>query len=29
MRERTESLGGEFKLSSRPGSGTSVEILLP
>jgi signal transduction histidine kinase len=29
MRERTESLGGEFKLSSEPGRGTTVEILLP
>src|ERR687895_309436 len=29
MRERTEELGGEFKLSSEPGRGTSVEILLP
>jgi signal transduction histidine kinase len=29
MRERTESLGGEFRLSSRPGRGTSVEVLLP
>ncbi len=29
MREATESLGGEFKLSSAPGHGTSVEILLP
>jgi signal transduction histidine kinase len=29
MRERTESLGGEFKLSSEPGQGTSVEIVLP
>jgi signal transduction histidine kinase len=29
MRERTESLGGEFKLSSAPGEGTSVEIVLP
>jgi signal transduction histidine kinase len=29
MRERTESLGGQFKLSSQPGRGTSVEILLP
>jgi signal transduction histidine kinase len=29
MRERTEALGGEFKLSSQPGRGTSVEILLP
>jgi signal transduction histidine kinase len=29
MRERTESLGGQFELSSQPGRGTSVEILLP
>jgi len=29
MRERTEGLGGEFKLSSEPGRGTTVEILLP
>jgi signal transduction histidine kinase len=29
MRERAESLGGEFRLSSEPGAGTSVEILLP
>jgi signal transduction histidine kinase len=29
MRERTESLGGQFRLSSQPGRGTSVEILLP
>jgi signal transduction histidine kinase len=29
MRERTESLGGKFKLSSEPGQGTSVEIVLP
>jgi signal transduction histidine kinase len=29
MRERTESLGGQFKLSSEPGRGTSVEVLLP
>jgi signal transduction histidine kinase len=28
-RERTEALGGEFKLTSEPGHGTSVEILLP
>ena len=26
---RAESLGGEFRLSSKPGAGTSVEILLP
>jgi len=29
IKERTESLGGEFKLTSEPGQGTSVEILLP
>jgi signal transduction histidine kinase len=29
VRERTEALGGEFKLSSEPGHGTAVEILLP
>jgi signal transduction histidine kinase len=29
MRESAESLGGEFKLSSAPGQGTSVEISLP
>ena len=29
IRERTESLGGEFKLSSTPGSGTTIEVLLP
>jgi signal transduction histidine kinase len=29
MRERAESLGGEFKVSSEPRRGTSVEILLP
>jgi signal transduction histidine kinase len=29
MRERTESLGGKFKLSSEPGEGTCVEIVLP
>jgi signal transduction histidine kinase len=28
-RERTHALGGEFKLTSEPGHGTSVEILLP
>jgi signal transduction histidine kinase len=29
MRERTETLGGTFKLSTRPGHGTSVEVVLP
>jgi signal transduction histidine kinase len=29
MREQTESLGGQFRLSSGPGRGTSVEIMLP
>jgi signal transduction histidine kinase len=29
MREATESLDGEFKPSSAPGHGTSVEVLLP
>ena len=29
MKERTESLGGEFRISSQPGRGTSVEVLLP
>jgi len=29
MRERTEALGGSFKLSTEPGRGTSIEILLP
>jgi signal transduction histidine kinase len=29
MRERVESLGGKFKLTSEPGRGTSVEIVLP
>jgi signal transduction histidine kinase len=29
MQERTETLGGKFSLSSSPGEGTSVEILIP
>ena len=29
MKERTESLGGEFRLKSEPGQGTSVEVFLP
>jgi signal transduction histidine kinase len=29
MKERTEALGGEFRLTSEPGHGTSVEVVLP
>jgi two-component sensor histidine kinase len=29
MRERTERLGGEFKLASHPGEGTQVEVMVP
>jgi signal transduction histidine kinase len=29
MRERTESLGGEFTIASKPGAGTTVEVALP
>jgi signal transduction histidine kinase len=29
MKERAESLGGEFRLSSERGRGTSVEVVLP
>lgn len=29
MRERTEALGGSFKLSTQPGRGTLVEVQLP
>jgi signal transduction histidine kinase len=29
MRERAESLGGEFNISSAPGSGTTIEVVLP
>ena len=29
MKERTESLGGQFKLHSEPGRGTSIEVVLP
>jgi signal transduction histidine kinase len=29
MRERTESLGGEFTIASTPGRGTTVEVSLP
>lgn len=28
MKERTESLGGQFIISSEPGAGTSVEVVL-
>ena len=29
MRERAELLGGEFRLQSQPGSGTTIEASLP
>jgi signal transduction histidine kinase len=29
MRERTEGIGGEFRLTSAPGDGTTVEVTLP
>ena len=29
MRERTESLGGQFKLASAPGAGTTIDVTLP
>ena len=29
MRERTESLGGQFQIESAPGAGTSVTVTLP
>ncbi len=29
MRERTESLGGSFRISSAPGQGATVEVRLP
>jgi signal transduction histidine kinase len=29
MRERTESIGGEFVLRSKPGQGTEVSVILP
>jgi signal transduction histidine kinase len=29
MRERAEALGGRLTVASRPGEGTSVELVLP
>jgi two-component system, NarL family, sensor kinase len=29
MAERAEMLGGELRVSSRPGAGTSVEVRIP
>jgi signal transduction histidine kinase len=29
MRERAESLNGEFSLESRPGRGTKIYVMLP
>jgi signal transduction histidine kinase len=29
MRERVESLGGQLKLQSAPGKGTSIEVMIP
>ena len=29
MRERAESLGGRFNISSAPGAGTTIEVVLP
>jgi signal transduction histidine kinase len=29
MRERTETLGGEFSVTSSPGKGTRVEVVVP
>jgi signal transduction histidine kinase len=29
MREQTESLGGQFKVTSEPGRGTTIDIVLP
>ena len=29
MRERTEGLGGTFHLTSEPGLGTRIEVMLP
>jgi signal transduction histidine kinase len=29
MRERVEALGGDFRIESKPGNGTKVEVVLP
>jgi signal transduction histidine kinase len=29
MRERTQMIGGEFHISSKPGKGTKVSISIP
>jgi nitrate/nitrite-specific signal transduction histidine kinase len=29
MRERVQSIGGELKAESRPGQGTSLQVLVP
>jgi signal transduction histidine kinase len=29
MRERAEASGGTFAISSRPGAGTTIEVMLP
>jgi signal transduction histidine kinase len=29
MRERAESIGAQFRIWSRPGAGTEVEISIP
>jgi len=29
MRERVAALGGEMQITSRPGAGTKVVVLLP
>jgi nitrate/nitrite-specific signal transduction histidine kinase len=29
MRERAEKIGAQFKIWSRPGAGTEVEVIIP
>ena len=29
MRERTQKVGGRFKVTSSPGRGTQVEVIVP